>query len=359
MTGFRAIVAILWWWGVALVGEESSVSVPLVYVSGYSTSVACYHFDPRTGAMARVSVSQVGTNPSFLAIGRGFAYAVDETADGMVGAYAINAGNGALTLVNRVASGGAGPCHVAIHPGGGWIFAANYGSGHVIALRVRADGGLEPGRPVLAGVHAHMALLDPSGRFVLVPCLGSDHIAIYGFNADTGLLAPCTPATVATRLGAGPRHLAFAPDGVHVYVINELDNTLTSWRWDPESGALTPLASAPTLPEATTVISHTAHLVVAPDGRTVYGSNRGHDSIASFSIADGMAAPLGHETGGDEIRVPRHFALSPDGRFALVASQGADLITVFRIDAESRAWTRLGATTVAAKPSCVVFADWP
>jgi 6-phosphogluconolactonase len=349
---FTAVAAVL-------AGAASAAEGPLVYVSGYGPDIICYSLDAAAGALSEISRSPGGTNPSFLAWSpsRANLYACNEGgALGKVVSFAIAPADGALKRLGEGSSGGSGPCHVSVHPGGKWVYAANYGSGHVAVLPVGADGGLsDPIDVQLAGKNAHMAITDKAGKFLFVPCLGSDHIAVYRIDATSGKLSPNSQATVPLAKGAGPRHLAFAPDERRAYVINELNATLTSFAFDAATGVFSAPATVSTLPAGFSGKNSCAHVVVSPDGASLYGSNRGHDSLVICRIdpASGALTVAGHETGGGEIKTPRNFTLDPSGTLALVASQGSDLVTVFRVDAATGKLKRLGSQKVGPKPSFV------
>jgi 6-phosphogluconolactonase len=332
---------------------------PFVYVSGYDSVISCFTLDPASGALTPASRSDGGRNPSYLAWNpaRTRMYAINEAGEGRVTAFAIDPRDGALKRISDASAGGRGPCHVAVHPSGRWVFAANYGSGHVAVLPVREDGGVgEPVDVQLAGKNAHMTVCDASGCFVFVPCLGSDHVAQYRFDPATGRLTPNQPASVPTAKGAGPRHLALAPALRSAYLIDELDSTMATLDYDPAQGLLTVRESQSTLPAgAARTGNSTAHVLASPSGRFLYGSNRGNDSIAIYAIdpVSGRLTLKAHETGGGEIRVPRDFTIDPSGGLLLAASQKADLVTVFRIDPASGLLARLGATAVPPGPSFV------
>lgn len=331
---------------------------PRVYVSGYHDMVSCFALDRAVGALTLRSSSAAGPKPAYLAWhpSREFLYAANEVSPGRISAYAIDAQDGRLTRLNDESSAGDGPCHLSVHSGGRWVFAANYGSGTVGVLPVRPDGGVdEPLPPVVPGRNAHQILCDASGAHVFVPCLGSDWIAQYRFDAATGTLTPNTPATVRTAAGAGPRHLAFHPSGRLACLINERGNTLTSLSYDAALGRLTPIETHSTLPDDCTVKSATAHVLFDPSGRFVYGSNRGHDSLVIFAIdaATGRLRLIGHEQGGGGMACPRDFAIDDDGQFLLAASQQDNRVTVFRREAGTGALLRVSTTRVPPGPAFI------
>jgi 6-phosphogluconolactonase len=187
------------------------------------------------------------------------------------------------------------------------------------------------------GAHAHAIVTSHDDRFALVPCLGSNDVAQYAFDATTGRLVPNTPSTApAPASMAGPRHIAFHPDGVHAYVINETDSTVAAYAFDANHGVLSLRQVVSTLPSGFSGTNTAAEVAIAPSGRYLYGSNRGDDSIAIYAIApDGILHSAGwHPTGG---RIPRQFSLDPTGTFLLVANVDSHNVVVFRLNAETGA----------------------
>ncbi|MGH2367131.1 MAG: lactonase family protein, partial [Chloroflexota bacterium] len=289
---------------------------------------------------------------------------------GSVSAFAVDSATRHLTLLNRQPSGGAGPCHVSVHPTGRHVFVANYGSGHVAALPIQADGQLGAATDVVqhkgkgpdarrqAGPHAHFITPDPAGRYVLACDLGIDQVLVYrwdGAAGGAGKLVPNDPPAAAAPPGAGPRHLAFHPSARFVYVLNEIASTLSAFAYDPERGTLQMLETVSTLPEGFAGRNSTAQIVVHPSGRFVYGSNRGHDSIAIFAIAQdtGKLTALGHES--TQGQTPRNFNVDPTGTFLLAANQNTNTIVTFRIEQEKGTLTPTGQVTETPSPVCLVF----
>lgn len=334
----------------------TSMETTLVHASGYGPQIHAFHLTT-TGDLVPISQSPGGRNPSFLAVHpRGHrAYALNEITEGRVLAFTRDAHTGALSERGAVASGGQGPCHLSLTPDGRWLLVAHYGSGHVAVIPIDDNGDIgnatdvqEPGR------HAHMAITNPAGTHVYVPCLGSNHIAQYRLDAEHGRLIPLDPPVVATAPDAGPRHLVFNADGSHAYVINELNNTVTAYQV-AANGTLHPGASVPTVPTDFSGGNSTAHIVLSPDGRTLWGSNRGHDSLAHFRVGDdGSLTPTGHTSVDDDLRTPRHFAISPDGRFLIAAAQDGDALLRYAVNADGTLQL-LGRTPCDGKPCCVVF----
>jgi 6-phosphogluconolactonase (cycloisomerase 2 family) len=249
------------------------------------------------------------------------------------------------------------------------LIVANYGSGSVAVLPIAADGSLKdqhqlvtlPGEPgphkvEQASSHPHDVVFDPSGRFLLVPDKGLDRVFVFRFDGVNGRLSPAEPDSVRTRPGAGPRHLAFHPKLPIVWVLNELDSTTATYRWDAERGTLTPIQVITTLPTDFTGYSTTAEITVSPDGRFVYCSNRGHDSVAVYAAdaRDGLLTSIGWQP--TQGRVPRFIGLDPTGRFLHAANEQNDTIVTFRVDPMSGMLAPTGQVVKNASPVTIVFA---
>ena len=365
--------------------SRADAPAPWVYVGTYTSTppwargraegIYVYRLDPASGALTPAQTVGGVVNPSFLAIeprGR-FLYAAEEataTGDepgGAVSAFARDPASGALTFLNRQLSHGDDPCYVSVDRTGRFVFVANYTSGSVVVLPIGDDGRLGPASDVRrhegssvdprrqAGPHAHSIVPAPTGGHVLVADLGLDQVLVYRPEPTRGSLLPHDPPAASLPPGSGPRHLAFAPDAARAYVINELGSTLTSCTWDGAHGTLTPRQTVSTLPAGFDGRNSCADVRVAPSGRFVYGSNRGHDSIAIFAVdaATGTLTPAGHES--TQGRTPRGFAIDPTGTFLLAANQESDTIVTFRIDAETGQLTPTGQVAASPSPVCVAF----
>jgi len=365
--------------------EGTSAGGLLVYFGTYTGSeskgIYVSRFDAKTGALTPPELAVETESPSFLAVhplGR-FLYAVNEVGEfqgrpaGSASAFAIEPVTGKLTLLNQSSSKGAAPCHATVDRTGRSLLLANYTGGSVAALPIGSDGRLGEATAFVQHVgssvnaqrqtapHAHSIDLDTANRFVLVDDLGLDKVLIYRFDPARGTLEPNTPPSVSLAPGAGPRHLAFHPDGRHVYVINELHTTITGFNYDAERGTLSEPKTVSTLPGdvAPRPEYSTAEIQVHPNGRFLYGSNRGHDSIAVFAVdpRTGALTPIEHvPTQG---KTPRHFTLDPTGTHLLVANQGSGSVVVFRIDSESGRLKTTGQTLRVPSPVCVTFAGAP
>lgn len=339
------------------IGQDGSVDAPIIptklvaYVSG-GADIAWYDVDPQAGGLTRIStIAAFRTGASFLAHRGTSLYAV---AANRVGAYTVAPATGALTFVNDVDAGGTGPTHVSIDATGGHVFVANYNNGTISVFPVQGNGGLGAASQTLSpGANAHMIAADATNRSVFVPCLGSNLVAQYRFEPTTGVLTPNTPPSVATAAGAGPRHIAFAPDGRHAYVINELDSTMTAYSLDPATGRLTSLQTLSSRAVGATGTNTTAEVVVHPSGKFLYGSNRGDNNIVVFAInaSTGMLTLAGHTS--TQGMTPRNFALDPAGTFLYAANAGSNSVVPFRIDATAGTLTPTAAAITVPTPQFV------
>jgi len=348
------------------------------YTGGGSHGIYRFELDPFSGAWTEPVLAGESENPSFLALhpnGR-LLYAVNELSDfggaatGAVSAFVIGAA-GRLTLAGQQASGGADPCYLAVDRGGRNLLVANYSGGSVAVLPIGADGGLRPASAVRrhegtgpnrerqGKAHAHTIVLDSAERFALAADLGSDRIFVYRYLAATGGLEPNRPGATELEPGSGPRHLAWHPSGSYVYAISELRSTVTAFRYDARGGTLEPFQVISTLPAGFSGQNTAAEVAVSPDGRFLYASNRGDDSLAWFMIdaATGALAPAGLVPSRG--RTPRLFAIEPSGRWLLAANQDSDSVVVFRLDPATGRPEPVGRPLAISKPVSVLFAPPP
>ncbi len=284
-------------------------------------------------------------------------YAVNEQTAGQVASFAIDQASGALTHLNDVSSGGNGPAHVSVDHSGKWVMAANYGDGTIGVWPVQPDGSLgAPSDTRAAGANAHQIVASLSNLVVFVPCLGAGYVAQFTFDASSGKLTPNPVPHVTTPAGAGPRHLAFHPNGTIAYLIAETNSTISAYHLDG-AGQLTSMQTVSTLPPVFTGTNTAAEIWVHPSGKFLYGSNRGDDSIAIFTLdaAGMMTAKAFPKSGGQN---PRDFTLDPTGQWLLVANQGSGSLDVFRIDATTGLLTPSGSVTVSM-PSFVGVVTLP
>lgn len=337
---------------------------------GRGSGISVYRVREPGGGWDLVHVARGEVNPSFLAIdqpGRCL-YAVHGGGSELVSSHRIDAVSGSLTLLNRQSTGGVNPVHLALDPTGRWLVVANYTGGSVAVLPVEPGGALGPRTDLVtmagtpgphraeqATAHPHHCPFDPSGRYVIVPDKGLDRVNVFRLDATTGKLAATQPGFVATRSGAGPRHAAFHPTLPMAYIVNELDNTVTAYRFEAVTGTLTPAQVITTLPTSYVGNSTGAAILVAPSGRFVLASNRGHDSVVVLAVDPGTGL-LGHagwqSTQG---RVPRFVTLAPAGETLLAANQSSDTIVSFRFDPVTGVLTPTGQVVQTGTPSSIVF----
>ena len=353
-----------------------------IYLGTYTrtTSKGIYatKLDPVSGALsAPALVAELG-NPSWLTLhptGR-VLYAIEETklpdgkAGGSVRAYGIDPATRSLTLLNTSAT--ADPlCHAAVDRTGRILVAVSYGGGQVSSFPVLPDGRLGartsfiphtgplgPNTKRQDKPHAHSATFSPDNRFVFVCDLGQDRVYCYAVDATNATLTPAaTPFTPFTP-GTGPRHAKFSPDGRHFYVIDELDGTITASNYEPAAGTLTLFQRIPTLPAdyAGAATNTTAEIRVHPNGRFLYGSNRGHDTVAVYAITPATGALTLVEIVGCGGKNPRNFALSPDGAWLVCAHHGSDTVVTFRVDSATGRLTRVPGAINVGQPVSVLFA---
>jgi 6-phosphogluconolactonase len=336
---------------------------------GHGKGINVYRMDPASGSWSHVQLVEDLVNPSFLALDRHkrFLYAVhgDMT---YATAFAIEAPTGRLTRLNQQAVGGENPVHLAVDPSNRFLVVSNYSSGSVAVLPIHADGSLAPHSDLveLKGTpgphptqqtrsHPHHNPFDPRGRFLLVPDKGLDAIFVFRLDAATGKLVPATPPSVATRAGAGPRHVDFHPTLPYAYAINELDSTLATYRYDTEHGELKPLHVLSTLPSDFTGNNTTAEIAVHPAGTFVYGSNRGHNSIVIYAVdqSSGLLTQVGWQS--TEGSTPRYFGLDPSGALLYAGNQDSDTVVTFRIDQATGKLTPTGQVVQTGSPVTIVF----
>jgi 6-phosphogluconolactonase len=353
------------------------MSSNLIFVGTYTDSIHTLRFDLESGALEPVRATHGGANPSYLILHPRLhcLYAVNESLEyegrfgGAVSAYRIDPRTGELTLLSIEPTHGADPCHLCIDPTGRFLVVANYTSGHVTVLPVRDDGGLASASQVIAheghsvdperqtSAHCHFVGFDPQGEHLFVCDLGLDQVVSYRFDRQTGALEQKKDSVHATP-GVGPRQIALHPTAPHAYILNEIVSSITQCAWDRSSGRLQALSSAPLLPKEFRGESHGAELRIAPSGRFLYASNRGHDSIAIFAIdpVSGMLSPRGHEpTQGGH---PRHFGFSLDENFLIVANRDADDLVVLRTNAKTGSLSSTGRSVKLPRPVCVLFAPY-
>lgn len=337
------------------------------YQSADAEGIHILQLDPASGSLTKIGGVSGIDSPSFLAYhaASGVLYAVSEAAeDGAVVAFSYDADARTLTEINRRPSQGGAPCHLSVDPSGQWLLLVNYLGGNISLYPLGARG--EIGEPVQSiahaggsvnaerqeGPHPHSIYAVPGTAYYLSCDLGTDKIYTYRLNAEAGRLESVCETAVTP--GAGPRHLALHPTLPFVYLIDELMSRVTAYRLDATAGTLEAQQTVSALPAGYTGESYCAEAAVSADGRFVYGSNRGHDSIVSFGVgADGGLSLIGHTPSGGHF--PRHFLVLPDGKWLLAANQNSDNIVVMRID-EDGFPQPAGSEYKMPKPVCVRLA---
>lgn len=341
------------------------------YVGGYTTTdrdgrgngIHVYNIDLATGVWAEEQHVGGLENPSLFTLRRDHSvlYSVHGARE-MMSAFRVDAATGRLELINQIPCGGVNPVDSALDPSERFLIVPNYSSSNVAVIGLAANGALQaveqvfelPGTTGPNTAHQHGAMphgviFDASGRFVIVPDKGRDAVFIFRFTAGRIALHQQMPA----RPGSAPRHCTFHPQFPVLYVNNELDSTVTVYRWDRDIGAISPAQIIATAPPGFPARNTTAEIAASPDGRFLYVSNRGHDSIACFAVAagSGRLSLVGHTpTGG---KTPRFFTLDPAGRRLFVANQDSDTIIAFTIDRATGGLHRAGDDIRVGSPSAI------
>ena len=364
----------------------ASRSSYLMYVGTYtgpdSKGIYAYRFDAATGEATPLGLVAETANPSFLAIdpAQRFLYAANEVSDyqdqkngrqkggqktGAISVFAIDRKTGKLALLNQVSSHGAGPCYVSLDQTGKYVLAANYDGGSVTVFPVLKDGRLGEASAVVEhtgptvdplGAEPHQIDLSGDNRFAIASYLGMDRLLMYRFDPAKGTLAANDPPFAQLHPGARPRHFAFHPNHKVLYVLEEAASKIDGFFYDAANGTLRQIATVSTLPEDFKGDNTTAEIKVHPDGKFLYSSNRGHDSIAVFAIDPASGLPRFLEavpTGGKK---PRNFEIAPGGSYLVAANQNSNNIVIFKIDPDTGHLTPTGQVLEVPSPACIKFA---
>jgi 6-phosphogluconolactonase len=313
-----------------------------VYTASGNGTISVFRMAMPSGVLTFAGTAEGGNDPSYLAWDpeHRFLFAANEVNPGRVVAFSIDQSTGALTRLNDQPSSGNGPAFVSVDRSGEFVLVANYSGGDhgtTSALRIGADGRLASAVTESFGHDSlpHQIQTSPDNRYAYVPCKGRDIVAQFSFDATSGALKALSPASISLPSGTGPRHLAFRPGGRNAYLVGESNSTLTAFAIDTATGRLSSLETETTLPSGFSGQNTGAGVHVSPDGRFVYSSNRGHDSIAMFSIAaDGRITLVDHTPSGG--KTPRSFHIDPSGQFLLVANQDSNNVVVFRIGSDGK-----------------------
>jgi 6-phosphogluconolactonase len=361
----------------AALPTQSSAADPVVFVSAFAPgedgAIHAYGFDSKSGKLTLLKRTTDVENPFFMALSDDgkFLYSIhalkfggDENEE--VAAYKLDGRSGKLSLLNRQTSHGLASCYVDVDATGKTVVVSNYSSGDVASYPVRENGELgesvsyfkhvgasvDPKRQ--KGPNAHSIVISPDNKFAFSADLGIDKIMIYQLEAATARLTPNDPASADLPPGSGPRHLTFHPNGKFLYAINEMGNTVSVFAYDSTKGTLTDLQITSTIPDSFEGVTHTADLKITPDGKFLYGTNRGHDTIASYQIGDEgkltllkIVPSLG--------KGPQNLAITPDGGHLICANMPGNNVVVFKIDSESGDLTSVGEPIEIPKPVCIMI----
>lgn len=333
--------------------------------SGFSLA----RFDTDTGDLSNPQFLLPATAPAFFEIhpdGRHL-YTCNSSSSGEVSAYEIEPRTGQLTGINSSPSGGGEPSYLSFDQSARYALVANYDGGNLAVFALKPDGGLgertafmqhtgssvDPRRQTRA--YAHSIIAAPDNRFVLGADLGVDKIYVYRFSSQDGSLKANDPAAARVAMGSGPRHLKFHPNGRWVYVLNEISSTIAGFNWNAETGALAEFQTASTLPADYTGANTAAEIVVHPNGKFLYASNRGHHSLAVFAIdqQSGWLKLVEHVASGG--KVPRYFTFDPTGKWILCCNHGSDNAVVFRVDENTGRLIQTGQPVPVSYPFCARF----
>ena len=351
-----------------LVFSASAASSELVFIGSGAKDIYACRLDLESGDLTTNGVAGEMKHVSFMALhpNHHFLYAVGLTkgSNNTINAFGIEPGTGKLTWLNQMGTGGGDPCHVTVDYSGEHVFAANYGGGSVAAISLGKDGMLEKISTVQhngtsvdpkrqSGPHAHCIITDPGDHHVLACDLGLDEVLVYTVNTETGKLMANDPSFGKLKAGAGPRHIAMNPKGRWAYVVNELDSTITVFDYDLKRGELNSIQNLPMAPADFKGKNYPAEVAVASSGKFVYGSNRGHDSIAVFAADQKTGQLTLVECAPAQGKNPRHIEIDPTGKFLLVANVDSGNVVVFRIDGKTGKLTATGHSVEIKSPMCV------
>ncbi|GER90316.1 hypothetical protein KDW_44780 [Dictyobacter vulcani] len=349
----------------------STTNTTYVYIGSYADKddqgIYVYTLDRTTGKLKPISSTSGIGNPSFLIVtpNQKYLYAVSESTEGpgAVAAFAIDPQNKDLTLLNQQSTEGTAPCHLTFDGTRTHLVVVNYSGGNICLYPLDEDGrikkmtynvqhqghSINPDRQEAA--HPHSANLAPDGKYIFVPDLGQDKIISYKIDLEAEKLVLQGETTV--KAGSGPRHFVFHPERNYAYVINELSSTITAFSYEPEIQTLNEIQTVSALPEGYQGESTAAEILIHPSGKFLYGSNRGHDSIAVFALdsSTGLLTPLQHVS--TQGKTPRNFTLTPDGKFLLVANQDGNNLVTFALDQQTGKLSETGEVIDIEHPVCI------
>jgi 6-phosphogluconolactonase len=355
-------------------GQSNKNTMYNLLIGTYTTSsntdgIWCYEFNVQTGDAAYRSKASGVENTSYLAVTNDgkHVYAVNEVRTGGVSSFSFNSATGDIAFLNRVSSGGDSPCYVAVDDKNKFVFAGNYGSGSLCAIPLKDDGSLSSENQFIQqegssidkgrqqGPHVHSTVLSPDNKYLFTPNLGTDKVSIYKFDNgnQTQPLSPAEPAFVSVKPGSGPRHIIFHPNGKYVYLINEMGSLITAFGY--KNGKLNEIQSVTMLAPDFKGRVGAADIHVSPDGKFLYGSNRGDaNELVIYAIGkDGKLNYAGRQSTMG--RTPRNFAIDPSGKFLLVANQGSNEVIIFSRDTKTGLLSATGKKIQVNRPVCLKF----
>lgn len=358
--------------------QATAAEEPLVFISAFAPgdkgAIHAFKLNPKTGELTQVARTTDVEHPFFLAVSPDNQYLYSIHAPGKFGgkdneyvtAYKLEGRTGKLQQLNRQSSLGTASCYLDIDDTGKAVVVANYTTGSIASLPVKADGSLGEAATFIQHKgssvdpkrqqepHAHCSVISPDQKYVFAADLGLDKILSYRLDPQTAKLTPSPQPFVRTIPGAGPRHLTFHPNGKQMYVINELKNSITEFDYDPETGFLIEGQTIDTLPPDFKGVSHCADLKFTPDGRFLYGTNRGHDSLAAYSVDEQGKLSL-IEIIPSLGKGPQNLAITADGKYLLCANMPGNNVVVFSIDQQTGKLTAVGDPISIPSPSCIMI----
>lgn len=356
--------------------QTAAADDPLIFISSFAAgdqgAIQAFRWEPKSGQLMPMHRTGGVEHPFFLVVSRDqkFLYSIHAKTFGgkeneQIAAYQIEGRTGQLKLLNRQSARGTAACYLDVDATGKTVLVANYTSGSVASLPVQENGSLDEATSFVQHVgssvnpdrqkepHAHCIVVSPDNRFVFAADLGLDQVLSYRLDAKTVKLTPNDPPFAKSPAGAGPRHLTFSPSGKHVYVINELANSVSVFQYNAEKGTLTEQQTISTVPPDFKGTSHCADLKITPNGRFLYGTNRGHDSIAAYRIGDdGRLTLIGIEPSLG--KGPQNLAILPGGERLLCANMPGNNVATFRIDAQTGGLKSVGEPVAITSPSCIM-----
>jgi len=359
--------------GFALLSHTGMAKTSLLYIATQNPEkmgIAVAEFDSASGALSAPKLVIETRDPAHFTLSADHErlYLCNTGTPGGVSAFAVeDAKTGALKFLNYRESKGRGPSYVSVDKTGHYVLDANYGGGFVEVLSLAADGSLGEQTAFVqhegSSVHpqrqtkpyAHWFRTDPTNKFGLVADLGTDKIVVYRFDAKTGKVTPNDPPFTRVNGGSGPRHLAFHPNGKWLYAVQEISNEVIAFKWDADKGVLTQFQQVKTLPEDFSGTNTAAEIAVRADGKFLYASNRGHDSIAVYSVDARSGELTLRERVPTRGKVPRFFTFDPSGKWLIVSNQEGGNVAVFSVDAKSGELQPVGEPVAIPKPMAVVF----